>query len=349
MAVGVVDQLEVVDVYHHAGQERRVARRPVHLLLQLLAQGPAVHRAGQWIGGCQVPELLLTRHRSLEVIRPLEAGHRCGNDLLREAHVLLVEGDVVLGGAEEEDPGRMVLERKSHRDGALDRHLPPLLLPRCAHFLEDRIGGDILRQHHLAGLQRVPDLGILVQLHPVIAEGGILERRHHRAVGVSRLGQDDGAAADPEPLRHPPHQHLEDLIRREAGCHLLQDVHHLRARPRHRPRLVELAPDPEMSLHPGEEFLDPEWLGDEILGAQPQRADRRLLGRHRRDHQHRQVAPAGVVPDLLQQLEPVDLGHHDVEQQQVELVGGKVLEEVLATGNGDDIVAVLAQDPRERS
>jgi hypothetical protein len=49
--------------------------------------------------------------------------------------------------------------------------------------------------------------------------------------------------------------------------------------------------------------------------------------------------------DPLEELEPVHLGHHDVEQQEIELLRAQMVEEVLAPRYGEDLVAVLLEDP----
>ena len=110
-------------------------------------------------------------------------------------------------------------------------------------------------------------------------------------------------------------------------------------------RLVELPADPEVGLHPGQQLPHPKWFGDEIGGTEAERANGGLFGRHGGDHQNRQVLEARIGLDPLQQLEAVHLGHHDVEEKQVELFGGQVLEEVLAARGGEDVVAVLLEDP----
>ena len=61
-----------------------------------------------------------------------------------------------------------------------------------------------------------------------------------------------------------------------------------------------------------------------------------------------QVLEAGIGLDPLQELQAVHLGHHDVEEKQVELLGGQVLEEMLAPRRGEDVVAVLLEDPGQR-
>ena len=106
-------------------------------------------------------------------------------------------------------------------------------------------------------------------------------------------------------------------------------------------------PDPEVGLDPGQQLAHPERLGDEVGRAEAERADGGLLGRHRGDHQDRQVLEARIGLDPLQELQPVHLGHHDVEQQQIERLRLEMLEQVLAAGDGEHVVAVLLEDPGE--
>ena len=213
------------------------------------------------------------------------------------------------------------------------------------HPLEQRIGQDVAHQDHLAGGERVLDLGIPPEVHRQVVEHRVLERRHHRSVIVVRPRDDDGAAGDVEPLGHPAHQDLVDLLRLEGGGHLLEDLHHLRPGPRLGPGLVQLAAGAEVRLHPGQQLAHPERLGDEVGGAEAEGADGGFLGRHGGDHQDRQVLEPGVGLDPLEELEPVHLRHHDVEQEEVELLGAQMVEQVLAAGDGEHLVAVLLQDP----
>ena len=128
----------------------------------------------------------------------------------------------------------------------------------------------------------------------------------------------------------------------------MHDVHHLGAGARLGPGLVELPSHPEMGLHPGQQLPDSKWLGDEIRGAEAEGANRGLFRRHGGDHQDRQVLEPRISLYSLEQLQPIDLGHHDIEQEQVELFGGEMLEEVLAPGSGKDIVAVFLENPGQR-
>ena len=88
-----------------------------------------------------------------------------------------------------------------------------------------------------------------------------------------------------------------------------------------------------------------------MKSAAPRPSERTVAssGRHRGDHEHRQVLEAGIGLDPLEQLETVHLGHHDVEQQQIERLGGQVLEQMLAAGDGEHVVAVLLEDPGQRA
>ena len=225
------------------------------------------------------------------------------------------------------------------------RDLAPLRLPDGAHLLEERIGQDVAHQHHLAGGEGVLDLGIAAEIHGEVVQHRVLVRRHYRSVIVVRARDDDRAAGDAEALRHPAHEDLIDLLRLERGRDLLHDVHHLGAGARLGPGLVELAAHPEMRLHPRQQLPHPERLGDEVRGPEAEGSDRRLLGRHGGDHEDRQVLEPGIGLDPLEQLEPVHLRHHDVEQQEVELLRVQVVEEVLAPGHGEHLVAVFLEDP----
>ena len=323
--VGVVDLLEVVDVDHHAGEHRGVPGGAVHLLLQLLHQRAAVEAVGERIGLRQVPHLLLAHDRVLEVVGLLQRRHRRVDDLLRELHVLLVERGVVRGGAQEEDAGRLLPQGEADGDRAdrVGTGLPSDSQPVRTASIE-RVGVRRRAPARPPGRERMLDLGVAAEVHRRgCAAWDSRTRRRPCRVSSSGSGDDDRAAGDVEALRHPPHQDLVDLVRLERGGHLLHDVHHLGAGPRLGARLVQLAAHPQVRLHPRQQLPDPERLGDEVGGAQAQRADGGLFRRHGRDHEHRQVLEAGIGLDPLQQLQAVHLGHHDVEQQQIELLGGR--------------------------
>jgi hypothetical protein len=188
-----------------------------------------------------------------------------------------------------------------------------------------------------------------VRAYGKIVQRRILECGDHGAGVLLRAGDHDRAARDVEALGDAPHQDLIDLLRFERCRHLLHDIHHLRPRPGLCARLVELAPDPEVRLDPREKLANPERLRNEVGGAEAERADCRLLGRHGGDHEHGQVLEAGIGLDPLKELKTVHSRHHDVEEKEVEGLGLQVLEEALPPGNREHFVAVLLEDPGECS
>ena len=260
-------------------------------------------------------------HRVLQVVRLLERRDGRVDHLLGELDVLLVERRVAVGGAEEEDPRRLLPQREPERDGRAGR-APAALASQTARIPWN--SGSVRTSRtstDLAGGERLLDLGIPAEVHRQVVQHRVLERGHHRSVVVVRTGDDDRAAGDVEPLGHPPHQDLVDLLRLEGGGDLLEDLHHLRPRARLRPGLVQLAADAQVRLDPGQQLAHPERLGDEVGRAEAEGADGGFLGRHRGDHEDRQVLEPRIGLDPLQELQAVHLGHHDVEQQQVELLG----------------------------
>jgi len=98
----------------------------------------------------------------------------------------------------------------------------------------------------------------------------------------------------------------------------------------------------------GEQLAHPERLGDEVRGPEAEGPHRGVLGGHRRDHENRELAEAFVLLQALEQLQPVDLGHHDVEQQQGRLGLLQLGEQAFAPGAHGHLVAVLLEDPRQR-
>src|SRR5437899_895633 len=89
----------------------------------------------------------------------------------------------------------------------------------------------------------------------------------------------------------------------------------------------------------------PERRGDEVRRAQAQRLDGRLFGRHRGNHQHGHVPEPIVGLHFREQLQPVDLRHHDVEEQEAGALLLELADESLAAGRRDEVVPVLLEDP----
>ncbi len=241
--------------------------------------------------------------------------------------------------------------RSEKRSAIADRVSHPLAPggPLPADPGKERIGRRIAHEDDVARRESALDLGIPLQVDREIAQHRILERRDDRSGVFLGAGDDDRAARDVEAPGDAPDEDLIDLLGFERRGHLLQDVHHLRARAGLGACLVELPPHPEVRLDPGEQLANPERLGNEVGGTEAERADRGLLGWHRGDHQHRQVLEARIGLDALEQLEAVHSRHHDVEQQEVERLRLQMLEQVLAAGDREHLVAVLLEDPGERA
>src|SRR2546426_3120380 len=110
-----------------------------------------------------------------------------------------------------------------------------------------------------------------------------------------------------------------------------------------RPR--ELLGGADVRLDAREQLAHAERLGDEVRRAEAERLHGRLLGRHGRDHQHREVPEPVVGLHLLEQLQAVDLGHHDVEEQELRPLLLEPPEEVPPAGGAHDLLPVFLEDP----
>jgi len=125
----------------------------------------------------------------------------------------------------------------------------------------------------------------------------------------------------------------------------MEDVDHRRPAAGFLTGLGEGPAHADVRVDAREELAHPERLGDEVGGAESQRAHRRFLGRHGRHHQHRQIAVALILFEALEQLQAVDLWHHDVEQQQRGLDLFEFGEQPVASGADRDLVPIFLQDP----
>jgi hypothetical protein len=197
----------------------------------------------------------------------------------RELDVELVEHRVVPAGAEVEDAELLAphAERNRERGGGL--HVVPLLPAIPARVsAKSGSGGERVAQHHIGGVEGALDLGDSAA-GPTrrLPEHRVLERGDHgRRVGVG-TSKEDRAARDAESLRHPTHQDLVDLVRRERARDLAQDLDHFGARPCLRPRAIELAAGAEVRLHPGQDLADPERLRHEVGRAESEGLHRAFL------------------------------------------------------------------------
>ena len=88
--------------------------------------------------------------------------------------------------------------------------------------------------------------------------------------------------------------------------------------------LVPLAPEPgqlQLGADPGHQLPGRERLHDVVVGARLEAGDGGVVAGPGREEDDGQVPQAGVVPDLLEEGEPVDLGHHHVGHHQVREAG----------------------------
>ena len=155
---------------------------------------------------------------------------------------------------------------------------------------------------------------------------------------IARPSENDRAPREVERARDATREHVVDLVRREVARDLAQNVHELppalRLRARTRQlffgepqRVVRRAQNrahAKLRLDARKQLANAKRLTHEVGRAETERLDRGFLGRERRDHEHRHVAPAIVVLDPLQELKAVHVREHDVEEQQI---GRALLEE----------------------
>src|SRR2546422_5535452 len=161
-------------------------------------------------------------------------------------------------------------------------------------------------------------------------------REHHRALG------------DVERASHAAGEDVIHLVRLEGVGDLVEDVDHRGAAARLFARLRERTTHADVGFDAGQQLADAERLGNEVGGAEAQGAHRRFLGRHGRRHEDRQVAISLVLLQALEQLQPVHLGHHDVEQQDRGLDLFELGEQPVASGADRYLVSVFFQDPGQR-
>src|SRR5712664_846540 len=161
-------------------------------------------------------------------------------------------------------------------------------------------------------------------------------REHHRALG------------DVERASHAAGEDVVHLVRLEGVGDLVEDVHHRRSTTCFLARLRERAAHADVRLDPRQQLAHAGSVGAEVGGAEAQGAHRRFFGRHGRHHDHGQVAVALILLESLEQLQPVHLGHHDVEQEDRGLDLFELGEQPVASGAHRYLVPVFFQDPGQR-
>jgi hypothetical protein len=90
-----------------------------------------------------------------------------------------------------------------------------------------------------------------------------------------------------------------------------------------------------------------ERLGQVVLGARLDAADHAVGLLQARDHDHRDGVQALVRLEPLEHLEAVEIGHHQIEQDQVELLEREKLERAPAGLGAGHLVAVARQAAKE--
>src|SRR5262249_43378939 len=100
-------------------------------------------------------------------------------------------------------------------------------------------------------------------------------------------------------------------------------------------------PPPEQGADPGPQFGQPERLGDVVVGARVEADHRIHLVGPRGEDQHRyRVSPR---PDPAADLEPVELGQADVEQDQVDALAQRLVERAGPVRRDVHLVPLAAQ------
>ena len=141
---------------------------------------------------------------------------------------------------------------------------------------------------------------------------------------------------------------MVDLVWLERIGDFVEDVHHGEAAACLFARLRERPPHADVRLDTRQQLSHAERFGDEVGRAQSKRAHRRFFRRHGRDHEHRQVLIALFLLQALEQLQAVDLRHHDVEQQQRGLDLLQLGKQAVAARTDGHLVPVLLEDPGQR-
>jgi hypothetical protein len=85
-----------------------------------------------------------------------------------------------------------------------------------------RIGNE----HRFARFQCLPDLGIAVEVHHVVADRGVLVRRYEAGRALAVLGQIDRTAVEPERLTQLACNTLQDVDDVQGAGDFLEDLDH---------------------------------------------------------------------------------------------------------------------------
>ena len=359
MAVGIVDLLEVIEVDHQQRQRGVVAQGTLHFRRDALGERPAIQQLRERIGLRELLESGVVGHRALDHLRALDHGHGRGDHRLREFEVVRPEAFLIARTTHEEYAILTAVDRERQRDHRADRHFDAFNAPHVPHAFVQRVGVEIFHQHRLSGLERRLQFGIAIELDAEMLQPRVFERRHHDGLRVARPRQHHGTVRHAQRARRAAHEQVEEFGDREVPGYFVQNVHELatavgillRAHERFlraregKPRGAQHGPRTQLGLNARQQLFRAIRLANEICRAQPQRPYRRVLGRLRGQHEHRQIAPALFALDPLEQLTSIGIRHEDVEEQQI----GRALLELFKTGHpavgGNDLVSIFLQQP----
>ncbi len=213
---------------------------------------------------------------------------------------------------------------------------------------DDRQRPGLLRGPHLrADAQRVE----IAQCHR--HQRQLVIAAAHRQRGVGRVDQHIHPVVGAQVALDPfgvPHVGIDQqdaailVVDGVHGAHRIFDGD-LLAGTGTRPQLVGQRLEPHQALHPGHQLDVVDRLGQEVVGAglEPAHAVGGLV--ERGHHQHRDMAGLAVDLEPRTDLEAVHLGHHHVEQDDVDLALGADRQRFLAGSSRDD-VEILSRKPR---
>src|SRR6266487_4242235 len=213
-------------------------------------------------------------------------------------------------------PIRVVVERNrcsEHAEeavAAVADQSPPVVENRIDHFTEvfvEKID-DAVRWRCFGESRELSDIG-----------------EHHSA--------DTATAAEAKILIRPLQDVIHDVLGHKSGEH---PAHPLAF------HLVETLLR-QCGVDPSAQENRIEGLGEVILGADLDTADDSVDLVDRRDHDHRHVLKHGIALQSLEHRDAVELGHDDVEQDNVERILAQDLERLLAVCRGADPVALLLE------
>ena len=195
--------------------------------------------------------------------------------------------------------------------------------------------------HHLFRLRRLREAGEAAKVEE--DDGDLAAVGAERIVGAA--GHDQlGELGREEPLQPAQALHLGDLVldallERPVPLGQLQRVLGLLIT---EPLLLEAGPDPGSQQH------GVAGLRQVVLGAELDRPDHARCLVERRDHQHRDVTALRILLEPLQHRGPVEVGHHDVEQDQVDRLALEEGQRLPAAGRGQDAVALASEPPHQQ-